>query len=189
MKITEHEKRRLISSFIKLDIKGLISYDWDERLDIEQEMIDIYIERIKKGSSKYRAYIDTIDDMLIKYQMPSKRIDKNFADKARDSTKLKYYSVWCVSISTIIAAQSLFLFGSAITNFSLLQILESQAVFIGINLALFFCIFIIISKDKNYDTDDELRSFCKYQLEIFMIIILSPLLMFIEILRPSARKR
>lgn len=189
MKITDYEKKRLISSFINLDIRGLISYEWDDRLDIEQEMIDIFIKRVENGSSRYRAYIDTVDDILIKYQMPSKKIDRSFAGRARNNTKRRYYSIWCTSIATIIAMQLLSLLGSVITKFSLHQILTAQAAFLGITLMLFLCIFILISKDKNYDTDDELKLYCKYQFETFMIIVFSPFLMFIELFRSSASKR
>ncbi|PKL31613.1 hypothetical protein CVV43_01940 [Candidatus Saccharibacteria bacterium HGW-Saccharibacteria-1] len=189
VKITEYEKKRLVSSFINLDIRGQIEYYWDDRLDIEQEMIDIYIKRVENGSSRYRAYIDTVDDILIKYRMPPNKIDKGYAARARNSTKKQYYSIWCTLIATIIAAQLFFLFGSIIADLPLFRLLTVQGVFLGFALIMFLYIFILISKDKNYNTDDELRAYCKYQIEVFMIIIFSPFLMFIELFRPSARKR
>ncbi|MDP3445524.1 MAG: hypothetical protein Q8T08_21910, partial [Ignavibacteria bacterium] len=70
-----------------------------------------------------------------------------------------------------------------------IQMLTIQGIFIGLTLTMFLRIFILIHKDENYDTDDELRMYCKYQSETFIQIIFSPILIFMEIFRPSARKR
>lgn len=166
------EKKRLESALIELANDGII---------VTKKVIDmsymIYQERKNKGSSNYRAYLDTIDDVRIGYARKSKINAAERADQIRSSTARKYFTNWTFMIAVTMLAQLVALVYDAFANFSTSSFIMTQMFFLFLITIEFMIISFAIMKDKNHNINEQFRLYTETQIEaikyVFMLNLFS----------------
>lgn len=150
--------------------------------DVEQELFDIFEKRLNNGSSRRRASRDAVYDMVIKYDGLPAGERNSRAELLKMQSKMFYYEKPCILVAYIMLMQltslvtSLFLVIAQIVTIPGYFIALLQAIPTLVIISIFIGIYFVIKKDRNYNTDEELRYYSKIQLScICFTLFLLPL--------------